>query len=1338
MISELIGGVIDLYKQHLKKQQNITRREIKKEELRLEKEQKDKENGKPVKEKGLLGGKVKVDLNGVKIESKKELERRERLRNTDKKRSFIENKMEAKKCEAVRKSKSKELLLRSQIIVLTIVKYVVKIIEMFIKFLISVLGVMGFAIVLFVMVLMIVIYGLLRINDLIPTGDIFTGDEDDCIQGGNVLVDSGFDLSNTGQLLGTLTEHQKNLLYSVQVYNDILSGSFGNPTELFNEKYAAVLNGLGTADKVASLMGFMSIENGFNFPGSSNILTEPTTTQPDVNNDAWLGLEAEKKDFDGKYEGKQYYSDSFVQKFKAKYSYSNYSSLISCYNYAPYGMAIQIGFLSGKYTDWSSTHDYIDTQLPILAEKFGIKSNIETLKNLCHIFMLANGYHGHNSDMNEPELIYWVALWAATSDNDVDRGFDKIELNSDSYSESTYRGEFLGYSSYAGTYGGNATTITNLTYVPDSTVKGYIKINGSAITTPVIKYVYDYCVSKGLGDLYQPVLDDLNGRAYASTLGRAVLNQNYNYGLMAYLAGRKVIKDLGISAPLASGGNTDDCECVETGTSGNYVGNIDISNIKEGEPQGPWSSDVKNYLISSGSSGIGYGTSSISVLQKYYGQVEAIDNPDNSLFGKTNETWRTSTKWQVPFYVQSKGNVESGADNLLPTFANGSGMNAGCHIYMYSYMASALTGTVINPVEMAVAASKTDSFTGPNPHTGLVNAFNDLNLKAVGFRGSSGAIAGDTSDFESYFGLSIEDYKSAESSTLQKVVDTVLSKNGIFGYASGYDGTHVKFTSTDSNHYVVIAEKVGSEYRVVGYNRNGYSGGTSTGGDLFTWEDVFYSMYAHKSGNDGYNGQRFVAWNPNLKVSSGIAGNGEVTGELSNILFVGDSYTVGLNTNKKLEDNGNEVFAAVSASPAQFIGSTSQSVTIGAGASNEKTGQIPIGNYSAVIVLLGVNNLSQTEDMKTFLEELDGKFSCPIFVQKVFPVGSGYTNGSTTATEMNKNIESYNNTIKSFCDSNDAFTFIDTTTGLVDADGFLNQTSDNLHLNGSSAFDTWYNNIKSSISGLGIGESGGSSYDVECIDENVTTGGFVETAGQFQGPWGDLTDYVNQMTSYKSTYQNLIQYVGLKPVNEGESNYLYDVDAFQSKNGKGFVRYNQGNGNKRETWASASFGDSDFVTAGCGVYSTAGVLSTMLGKYINPVEVAIAISTYEIRHQGSNLSLSHMNGDDSGAFTYTDLAKVIEECGLNTETASSLSMTKVDECLNNSGMVILVVNSSYNNRYTSGGHYVVIREKTSTGYLIYSSTNWVQGSNDDYCNTENTANELLTLNSSGQIVYVTP
>ena len=104
------------------------------------------------------------------------------------------------------------------------------------------------------------------------------------------------------------------------------------------------------------------------------------------------------------------------------------------------------------------------------------------------------------------------------------------------------------------------------------------------------------------------------------------------------------------------------------------------------------------------------------------------------------------------------------------------------------------------------------------------------------------------------------------------------------------------------------------------------------------------------------------------------------------------------------------------------------------------------------------------------------------------------------------------------------------------------------------------------------------------------------------------------------------------------------------------------------------------------------------------------------------------------------LAAVIKECGFSVETTNSFSESKINECLDNKGMVIYVVNNSYNNRYTSGGHYVVIREKTSTGYLVYSSTNWSNSSVDDYCNTENTMEELKTLCSQNgaQMVLVTP
>ena len=125
----------------------------------------------------------------------------------------------------------------------------------------------------------------------------------------------------------------------------------------------------------------------------------------------------------------------------------------------------------------------------------------------------------------------------------------------------------------------------------------------------------------------------------------------------------------------------------------------------------------------------------------------------------------------------------------------------------------------------------------------------------------------------------------------------------------------------------------------------------------------------------------------------------------------------------------------------------------------------------------------------------------------------------------------------------------------------------------------------------------------------------------------------------------------------------------------------------------------------------------------------------ELRHPGSNLANSNNDGDGAGAFTHTDLAKVIEECGLKTECLESVDVNKIDNCLNNNGMVIICVNNSLNNRFTQNAHYVAIRERTEKGYLIYSSTNWSSLLNDKYCNTETTTAELRTLDK-GQIVLV--
>ena len=257
-------------------------------------------------------------------------------------------------------------------------------------------------------------------------------------------------------------------------------------------------------------------------------------------------------------------------------------------------------------------------------------------------------------------------------------------------------------------------------------------------------------------------------------------------------------------------------------------------------------------------------------------------------------------------------------------------------------------------------------------------------------------------------------------------------------------------------------------------------------------------------------------------------------------------------------------------------------------------------------------------------------------------------------------------------------------------------------------------------------------------EEKVEMGDIEYSQGEFQGPWGDLSEYVDELSGRrKYRTKELIEYVGTAPVNEGIDTYEYEVDRWKEVNGKGVVRYSQG-GSALEDWAYLSSGDSNFVNSGCGAYSASCVLSTMLGKYINVPEVAIAINTYEVRNPDSDLVLCNSDGDGAGAFCYTDLAAVIEEAGLKTETLETFDIDKVDKCLENGGMVIYVVDSSYGCRYTGGHHYVVIREKTKTGYLVYSSTNWSTPYYDDYCNTENTASELKRLESSNgaQMVLV--
>lgn len=278
---------------------------------------------------------------------------------------------------------------------------------------------------------------------------------------------------------------------------------------------------------------------------------------------------------------------------------------------------------------------------------------------------------------------------------------------------------------------------------------------------------------------------------------------------------------------------------------------------------------------------------------------------------------------------------------------------------------------------------------------------------------------------------------------------------------------------------------------------------------------------------------------------------------------------------------------------------------------------------------------------------------------------------------------------------------------------------------------------------------------VDCIGSND----FVETPGQFQGPWKNRDmladiDSINDssVTAQDKVYlKELVQYVGTKPANEKNEKrerYFYTQDIWATNNGLGFVRYCQGwtpNGVNKEKYNELHYSvNHNFRGYACGLYSAAAIISTMKGIYVNPAEMAIASATYNVRNPNSNLSLYNLMISSSAGTDATLVANILRECSLTANIATDLEKNKVDEVLNSGGMVFCCVHDRGGslNYFTDGGHFVVIREKYKDKYLFYSSTNWVgytgtNGYRSEAVNKEFTWNEVLSQNPD-QVIYVLP
>lgn len=253
--------------------------------------------------------------------------------------------------------------------------------------------------------------------------------------------------------------------------------------------------------------------------------------------------------------------------------------------------------------------------------------------------------------------------------------------------------------------------------------------------------------------------------------------------------------------------------------------------------------------------------------------------------------------------------------------------------------------------------------------------------------------------------------------------------------------------------------------------------------------------------------------------------------------------------------------------------------------------------------------------------------------------------------------------------------------------------------------------------------------DCTCHDNDTSsTGGSQSTGstsvfppsmpGKSSGLWGTYEELAaniealsssnapknaNNINQLKANLKQLLQFVGTAPA----KTVSYKEDKFEGPDGIGFVHYGQGTGSpSKEPYKKYRYNDSPyggtFAESACGLYSIAMAVSTLEKTWCNPAEVAIALQTYGVRN-GTRIETTQMGGSESALIT-SDVVKFLKEAGFRVEM-SSLSKTKLDDCLNEDGIFMFCLKDPGGIASVSTtGHFVVIRQGTASGrYLMGDS-----------------------------------
>jgi len=174
--------------------------------------------------------------------------------------------------------------------------------------------------------------------------------------------------------------------------------------------------------------------------------------------------------------------------------------------------------------------------------------------------------------------------------------------------------------------------------------------------------------------------------------------------------------------------------------------------------------------------------------------------------------------------------------------------------------------------------------------------------------------------------------------------------------------------------------------------------------------------------------------------------------DLDGFLFVGDSFTNNIRKNINSNAKNTVIRAKGSVTAKYWI---------------NHFGQMPANSskIKGVILQIGINDIGERYNIsntKTLIKKLSKKYSNKtIYVHRLFPIGTKYKFGNKYTTQ--KQIKSYNASIKSYCSTLKNVKYIDATSGFINSNGYLKyQDPEGTHISWQY-LGKYYNNIEAAV-----------------------------------------------------------------------------------------------------------------------------------------------------------------------------------------------------------------------------------------------------------------------------------